>query len=153
MAGSLHSRRLRRQNLATVSGIQHATGLWWLVSWFIGLFLGAIPGLGTALGIYGAHMGWNWSLSAVFILFLGVPGFFFLIGGAAIFLGAAVAARKTRRTNATLADVQKIVNDYGAAQMSLKSAVADASQRQPSPSKTLERRRKQFLLRVRHYGN
>jgi hypothetical protein len=85
------------QILATVSGIQHATGFWWLVCWFIGIFIGGIPGLGTALGIYGAHMDWNWSLSAAFILFLGIPGFFFLVAGAVILLGAFAEKRATRR--------------------------------------------------------
>jgi len=126
------------QILATVSGIQHATGLWWLVCWVIGIFLGGIPGLGTALGIYGAHMGWNWSLSAAFILFLGIPGFFFLMGGTVILLVAFAAKRRSRRTNTTLAGVQRIVNDYGAVQMSRKSTFADASEL-PYPKPVIKR--------------
>src|ERR1022692_2285466 len=37
---------------ATASGIQHLTGFWWLVCWFVAL-VGWIPLAGTGLGIYG----------------------------------------------------------------------------------------------------
>jgi hypothetical protein len=66
------------QITATASGIQHLTGLWWLVCWFGAFIVGWMPLLGTALGIYGAHADWEWSLPASFALFLGIPVLLFL---------------------------------------------------------------------------
>ena len=59
---------------ATASGIQHLTGFWWLVCWFVALLVGWIPLAGTGLGIYGAYADWGWSLSSSILLFVGVPG-------------------------------------------------------------------------------
>jgi hypothetical protein len=66
------------QITATASGIQHLTGFWWLICWFGAFLVGWMPGLGTALGIYGAHADWGWSLPASFALFLGLPALLFL---------------------------------------------------------------------------
>jgi len=77
------------QIAATASGIEHLTGLWWLLCWF-----GAIL-IGSAVGIYGAHAHWEWSLPASFGLFVGVPVLLFLP-----LLGVSVAAAIRRRTAA-----------------------------------------------------
>ena len=61
------------QIAATACGLQHLTGLWWLICWFASLLVGWTPVLGTALGIYGAHMEWDWGLPASFALFVGAP--------------------------------------------------------------------------------
>jgi hypothetical protein len=83
------------QITATASGIQHLTGLWWLVSWFIALFIGWMPVVGTALGVYGAHADWGWSLLPSFALFLGLPVLF--IGIYAIFATGGALAERLRR--------------------------------------------------------
>jgi len=84
------------QIAATASGIQHLTGLWWLVSWFAAILLGWVPLVGTSLGIYGAHAEWEWSLPASFTLFIGVPVLLFLP-----LLTVSVPAAIRRRTEAT----------------------------------------------------
>jgi hypothetical protein len=61
------------QIAATASGIQHLTGLWWLLCWVGAVLVGWVPGVGTALGIYGAHAQWAWGLPVSFALFIGVP--------------------------------------------------------------------------------
>ena len=61
------------QIAASACGLQHLTGLWWLFCWIASFLVGWTPVLGTALGIYGAHVQWDWSLPASFALFLGVP--------------------------------------------------------------------------------
>lgn len=66
------------QITATASGIQHLTGLWWLISWFIALFVGWTPLLGTSLGIYGAHSDWGWSWTGAIVLFFAMPILFAL---------------------------------------------------------------------------
>ena len=76
------------QITATASGIQHATGLWWIFSWMIALFLGWIPLVGTALGIYGAHADWGWGLPASLGLFLGIPMLLFLPALIVVAVGA-----------------------------------------------------------------
>ncbi|SRR6266436_2329027 len=83
------------QITATASGIQHLTGLWWLVSWFIALLVGWMPLLGTAFGIYGAHAAWGWSLPSSFGLFLGIPVLFMGICAAVVTAGQMrIAARE-----------------------------------------------------------
>src|SRR5215472_4006378 len=66
------------QIAATASGIEHLTGLWWLLCWVGAILVGWVPVFGTAIGIYGAHAQWEWSLPASFGLFLGVPILLFL---------------------------------------------------------------------------
>ena len=86
------------QIAATASGIEHLTGLWWLMCWFGALLLGWVPVVGTALGIYGAHAQWQWSLPASFALFIGVPVLLFLP-----LLTVSVSAAIHRRTEAARA--------------------------------------------------
>ena len=81
------------QIAATASGIEHLTGLWWLLCWFGAILIGWVPMVGTAVGIYGAHAHWEWSLPASFGLFIGVPVLLFLP-----LLGVSVAAAIRRRT-------------------------------------------------------
>jgi hypothetical protein len=66
------------QIAATASGIMHLTGLWWLFCWIGAVLVGWVPVVGTALGIYGAHTHWEWSLPVAFALFVGVPILLFL---------------------------------------------------------------------------
>ena len=66
------------QIAATASGIEHLTGLWWLLCWVGAILIGWVPVVGTALGIYGAHVEWEWSLLAAVALFIGVPVMLFL---------------------------------------------------------------------------
>ena len=66
------------QIAATASGLMHLTGLWWLLCWIGAILVGWVPIVGTALGIYGAHAHWEWSLPAAFALFVGVPILLFL---------------------------------------------------------------------------
>jgi hypothetical protein len=66
------------QIAATASGIEHLTGLWWLLCWVGAILIGWVPAVGTAIGIYGAHAQWEWSLPASFALFVGVPILLFL---------------------------------------------------------------------------
>lgn len=61
------------QIVATASGIQHLTGMWWWVCWFAALLVGWIPVVGTALGVYGAYSGWDWSLPTSIALFVSMP--------------------------------------------------------------------------------
>jgi hypothetical protein len=86
------------QIAATASGIQHLTGLWWLICWVGAILLGWIPLVGTGLGIYGAHAQWEWSLPASFALFVGVPILLFLP-----LLTVSVSAAIRRRTGAARA--------------------------------------------------
>ena len=86
------------QIAATANGIEHLTGFWWLLCWVGAFLVGWIPVLGTALGIYGAHGQWEWSLPAAFALFLGVPILLFLP-----LLTVSVLAAIHRRTEAARA--------------------------------------------------
>lgn len=86
------------QIAATASGIQHLTGLWWLLCWVGAILIGWVPVVGTALGIYGAHMQWAWSLPASLVLFVGVPVMLFLP-----LLAVSVSAAIHRRTSAARA--------------------------------------------------
>ncbi len=90
------------QIAATAAGIQHLTGLWWVICWFGGILLGWVPVVGTALGIYGAHAQWEWSLPTSFALFIGVPVLLFLplltVSVSAAFHRRAEAARVRQRT-------------------------------------------------------
>jgi len=61
------------QIAATASGIEHLTGLWWFMCWIGAILVGWVPVFGTALGIYGAHAQWEWSLPAAYALFIGLP--------------------------------------------------------------------------------
>jgi hypothetical protein len=79
------------QITATASGIQHATGLWWVFSWMIAMFFGWIPLVGTALGIYGAHADWGWGWPAALGLFVAIPLLFFV---PAIVIAAVEAMRR-----------------------------------------------------------
>jgi hypothetical protein len=67
------------QIVATASGIQHLTGMWWLVCWFGALLVGWIPLVGTAFGVYGAYSGWKWSLPTSIALFLSIPAVLLLL--------------------------------------------------------------------------
>jgi hypothetical protein len=86
------------QIAATASGIKHLTGLWWLLCWVGAILVGWVPVVGTALGIYGAHVQWEWSLPASFVLFIGVPVTLFLP-----LLTVSVSAAIRRRTAAARA--------------------------------------------------
>jgi hypothetical protein len=61
------------QIVAAAMGIQHLTGMWWLVCWFGALLIGWIPLVGTAFGIYGAYGAWKWSLPVATALFVSIP--------------------------------------------------------------------------------
>ena len=67
------------QIVATASGIQHLTGMWWLVCWFGALLVGWIPLVGTAFGVYGAYSGWKWSLPTSVALFVCIPAVLLLL--------------------------------------------------------------------------
>jgi hypothetical protein len=67
------------QIVATASGIQHLTGMWWLVCWFGALLVGWIPLVGTAFGIYGAYGGWKCSLPLAIAVFVGIPAVLLLL--------------------------------------------------------------------------
>lgn len=82
------------QITATASGIQHLTGLWWMVSWFLALVFGWTPVIGTGLGIYGAHKDWGWDLLPAIALFVGLPLFFLAFAGIAKAAEAAVTRRR-----------------------------------------------------------
>ncbi len=90
------------QIAATATGIKHLTGLWWLVCWFGAILLGWVPVVGTALGIYGAHAHWDWSLPAALALFIGVPVLLFTplltVSVSAAIQRRAAAARVRERT-------------------------------------------------------
>ena len=83
------------QIAATSGGIEHLTGLWWLLCWFGAILLGWVPLVGTALGIYGAHGQWGWSWPVACALFIGVPALLFLP-----LLTVSVSAAIHRRTEA-----------------------------------------------------
>ena len=83
------------QIAATASGIEHLTGLWRLLCWLGTILLGWVPLVGTALGIYGAHNQWEWSLPAAVALFVGVPVLLFVP-----LLAVSVSAAIRRRTEA-----------------------------------------------------
>jgi hypothetical protein len=86
------------QIAATASGIEHLTGLWWLMCWIGALLIGWVPVVGTGLGIYGAHAQWEWSLPAAFALFIGLPILLFVP-----LLTVSVSAAIRRRTEASRA--------------------------------------------------
>ena len=86
------------QIAATASGLEHLTGLWRLMCWVGALLLGWMPVVGTALGIYGAHAQWEWTLPAAFAVFIGVPVLLFLP-----LLTVSVSAAMRRRTEAARA--------------------------------------------------
>lgn len=67
------------QILAAAGGIEHLTGLWWLICWFAALLVGWMPLVGTTLGIYGAHAMWEWSLSGALAVFVGIPALMLLL--------------------------------------------------------------------------
>ena len=48
------------QLLATIKGIQIWTGMPWLISAFISMFVAYIPLVGTVAGIKGATDAWGW---------------------------------------------------------------------------------------------
>ena len=83
------------QIAATASGIEHLTGLWWLLCWLGAVLIGWVPVVGTAIGIYGAHAQWEWSLPISCALFVGVPVVLFLP-----LLTVSVLAAIRRRTEA-----------------------------------------------------
>ncbi|MBV8307267.1 MAG: hypothetical protein JO274_07290 [Gammaproteobacteria bacterium] len=86
------------QIAATASGIEHLTGLWRLMCWVGAMLIGWVPIVGTALGIYGAHTQWEWSLPVSAALFIGVPVLLFLP-----LLTVSVSAAIRRRTEAARA--------------------------------------------------
>jgi hypothetical protein len=67
------------QIVATGGAIQQLTGMWWLICWLGALLVGWIPLVGTALGIYGAHALWKWSLPAACALFVSIPAVLLLL--------------------------------------------------------------------------
>jgi hypothetical protein len=86
------------QIAATASGIEHLTGLWWFLCWIGAILIGWVPVVGTALGIYGAHAQWEWSLPASYALFIGLPILLFVP-----LLTVSVSAGIRRRTEASRA--------------------------------------------------
>jgi heme/copper-type cytochrome/quinol oxidase subunit 2 len=86
------------QIAATASGIEHFTGLWWFMCWIGAILIGWVPVVGTALGIYGAHAQWEWSLPASYALFIGLPILLFVP-----LLTVSVSAAIRRRTEASRA--------------------------------------------------
>jgi hypothetical protein len=82
------------QVFATVDGVKYFTGFGSFAAWIIATLTGWIPILGTALGIYGAHKAWDWTLTNAFLLFVGIPGFFLILG--LILVGAAAVMDKRR---------------------------------------------------------
>jgi len=83
------------QIAATASAVRHLTGLGRLVSWGGALLLGWIPVVGTAFGIYGAHVDWQWSLPAAAALFVGVPALMLLLLTASLWSTSADSDRAT----------------------------------------------------------
>jgi len=67
------------QIVAAAAGIEHMTGLWRLLCWFAALLVGWMPLVGTALGIYGSHALWKWSLPEALAVFVGVPALMLLM--------------------------------------------------------------------------
>jgi hypothetical protein len=61
------------QIIAAANAIQHFTNVSRPVGWVIAIFVGWIPVFGTAIGVYGAHVGWEWSFPASIFLFFGIP--------------------------------------------------------------------------------
>ena len=86
------------QIAATASGIEHLTGLWWFLCWIGAILIGWVPVIGTALGIYGAHTQWEWSLPAAYALFIGLPILLFVP-----LLTVSVSAAIRRRTETSRA--------------------------------------------------
>lgn len=58
------------QVIATADGIEHLLGWNAFFSWTAAMMLGWTPVLGTALGVYGAHVAWHWSWPATLAVFL-----------------------------------------------------------------------------------
>jgi hypothetical protein len=79
---------------AVVSGVHQLTGLWWLICVAFGLAFGSTPILGSLLGVHGARVDWGWSMSASYLLFVGVPLFFLALG--AITAAAETVTRRRR---------------------------------------------------------
>lgn len=67
------------QIVAAAIGIQHLSGMWWVVCWFGALLVGWIPLVGTALGAYGAYSAWKWSLPVAIALFVSIPAVMLLL--------------------------------------------------------------------------
>jgi len=67
------------QIAAAATGLQHLTGLWRSVCWCGALLVGWMPLIGTVLGIYGAHVDWQWSLPTACALFFGIPALTLLL--------------------------------------------------------------------------
>ena len=65
---------------AVVIGIHQSTGILWPFCVLIGAMFGSTPIFGTVLGIEGAEAGWGWSPGESYLLFIGVPLFFFGLG-------------------------------------------------------------------------
>ncbi|HXC08848.1 MAG TPA: hypothetical protein VNV61_07955 [Steroidobacteraceae bacterium] len=83
------------QIFVTVDGVKYFTGLGSFAARIIAMFTGWIPILGTAFGIYGARKAWDWTLTNAFLLFVGIPGFFLILGLIVVAAGTAMAKRKS----------------------------------------------------------
>jgi hypothetical protein len=81
------------QIAATAAGLEYLTGLPGFLCWLLAVF-GWFPIIGTALGIYGACVAWQWTLTSAFALFLGVPVALFVIVLVTTAVGVAVAKKK-----------------------------------------------------------
>ena len=57
------------QFLATIKGIQMWTGMPWLISAFISMFVAYIPLVGTVAGIKGATDAWGWDFWSSVVFF------------------------------------------------------------------------------------
>ena len=73
------------QFLATWTGIEVGLGLPGFVAFFLAIFIGGIPIIGTITGVYGAVVGWGMSL---------IPALALFFGGLAIIAVIAMASRE-----------------------------------------------------------
>lgn len=84
------------QCAAIFSGMAEWTGLHWIISGPLALFVAYVPILGTVVGIFGAMSAWGWSLVQGVGLFLGPIALILVIGLIAAGLDGISSARSTR---------------------------------------------------------
>lgn len=85
---------------ASVVGLEHLTEWWHPICWWLSWFIGWMPVIGTALGIYGAHAAWGWSLTSSVLLFLGIPLGAIGIVGLCSLIASGLSAIQMRRQRA-----------------------------------------------------
>ena len=59
------------QMLAAMTGLEVALEMDWLPAGMIAFFVGHLPVLGTAAGIAGAALGWQWPWETAVVAFIG----------------------------------------------------------------------------------